>query len=81
MFSKLKDPKFFITNHFEKENELVLFWDFKFNDGFIISGNTLFVFDQNQKVISHIDYWDSVNEIWLKFPLLRTLITFFYKFF
>jgi hypothetical protein len=80
MFEKLKSPKFTISNYFEKDNEVILFWDFKFNNGFTIHGNSHLILDKEQKIVSHIDYWDSVNEIWLKIPILKLFIRFFYSF-
>lgn len=81
MFKKLEKPSFLITNYFEKEGELVLFWDFRFNEGFNISGSSLLVFDENKKIVTHIDYWDSVSEIWMKIPIIRIFIKMFYKIF
>lgn len=74
MFKKLKNPRFIVTKFFEKENELVLFWDFTFNKKFKITGSSLITFNQSKIVISHIDYWDSISELWIKIPLLGTLL-------
>ena len=79
MFKNLKNPKFKITNSFEKDRELVLFWDFTFNDNFLISGSTHFIYDEHMKITKHIDYWDSVRELWAKIPVLRNFIKLFYK--
>lgn len=84
MFKKVKDPKFTITKEFydEKSHELVLFWDFKFfalGKTQTISGNTLFKFNSEGKINYHLDFWDSVNELWLKIPVVGSVIKLFYK--
>lgn len=80
MFQKLKNPKFVITNYFEKENQIVLFWDFSFNNGFTITGSSLLLYDQNKLINSHIDYWDSVGELWSKLPIIGLVFKLFNKF-
>lgn len=82
MFKKIKNPKFFITKSFPSDKELVLFWDFKFTINgkeMTISGNTLFKFNNEDKINYHLDYWDSVNELWIKTPVLGKLIKLFYR--
>ena len=82
MFKKIKDPKFIITKSFPSDTELVLFWDFNFiisGKKMSISGNTLFKFNNEDKINYHLDYWDSVNELWIKTPILGKLIRLFYK--
>lgn len=79
MFQKADNPKFTITKYLENESELVLFWDFTFGKNFKISGNTLLVLNSQNLIISHVDYWDTVSEIWLKIPVIKNFIKVFYK--
>lgn len=84
MFAKIKDPKFVITKDFfnEKTDELVLFWDFKFTmlkKEMVIKGNTLFKFNAEGKINYHVDFWDSVNELWMKVPVIGFGLKLFYK--
>jgi hypothetical protein len=84
MFAKIKDPKFNITKKFSdsETNELVLFWDFHFmvlGKPMAISGNTHFKFNNEDKITHHIDYWDSVNELWMKTPIIGNMLKLFYK--
>lgn len=79
MFKKLKNPKFKITNYFYKQNEMVLFWEFTCNNNFKISGNSHLILNSENKVKIHLDYWDSINEIWLKLPIIGPIIKFFYN--
>ncbi len=79
MFEKLKKPSFKIINFFEKEDQIILIWDFNFNDGFKIHGVSHLILNHRHQIISHIDYWDTVSEIWLKIPLLKSIIRFFYR--
>lgn len=83
MFLKMDNPRFIITRKFIQEEELVLFWDFKFKafgKEQTIVGNTLLKFNAEEKIIYHLDYWDTVNELWMKVPVLGSFIKFFYKF-
>ncbi len=82
MFRKIKEPKFIITKSFPGEKELVLFWEFKFkalNHDMSISGNTLFKFNDEGKIYYHLDYWDSVGELWSKTPVIGSMIKLFYR--
>lgn len=84
MFKKLKNPSFIITKEFfdESHNELVLFWDFKFSalgKTITIAGTTLFKFNPGGKINYHVDYWDSVSELWLKIPFIGSVVKLFYK--
>jgi steroid delta-isomerase len=81
MFKKLKNPKFVITINFNNGDEAVLFWDFTFNNGFLIQGNSLLKFNAENKIESHIDYWDSVDQIWMKLPVLKQILKPLYKLF
>lgn len=84
MFKKVKNPRFIITKEFfnESNNELVLFWDFQFialGKTITIAGNTLFKFNHEGKINYHVDYWDSVSELWLKIPIIGIVVKLFYK--
>jgi hypothetical protein len=82
MFRKIKEPKFIITKSFPGDKELVLFWEFKFkalNHDMSISGNTLFKFNDEGKIYYHLDYWDSVGELWSKTPVIGSMIKLFYR--
>lgn len=84
MFKKLEDPRFVITKHFlnEESGEFVLFWDFNFvimKKKITIKGNTLFKTNESGLIHYHLDYWDSVGEMWMKTPLLGSAIKLIYK--
>ncbi len=79
MFKKLKQPRFNITKTFSKDLEWVVFWEFTFNQKFFIKGMTLFVFNSDQKIIGHYDYWDSISEFWIKLPIIGPMIKLFYR--
>lgn len=81
MFKKLKKPRFIITKTFINNNEAVLFWDFTFNENFLIQGNSLLKYNAEGKIESHIDYWDSVDQIWMKLPVLKQILKPIYKLF
>jgi hypothetical protein len=83
MFLKMDNPRFIITRQFSQDNDLVLFWDFKFKafgKEQTIVGNTLLKFNAEGKISYHLDYWDTVNELWMKVPLLGSIVRFLYRF-
>jgi steroid delta-isomerase len=82
MFQKLTTPRFTITNYFIKDQEAVLFWDFTFKafkSDMKIQGSTLLKFNHDNKINVHIDYWDSVSELWRKVPIIKYFINIMYK--
>ncbi len=81
MFKKLRTPRFYVTKCIENEYEVVLFWDFRFNANFEIKGSSLLILDHSGKITSHVDYWDTVGEIWQKVPVIGLIIRLFYKIF
>ncbi len=80
MFRHLSQPKFKII-HVLREGELVsLYWEFDFiflKKTFKIFGNTLLRLNSDNKIIEHIDYWDSVQEWWIKLPLIGAILRMF----
>lgn len=81
MYLKLDNPKFKIIEIVEQNNIAYIKWDFEFHfknnkkkESF--EGVSRIEFDNKGKVISHIDYWDSAENLYEKIPILSFLIKF-----
>ncbi len=79
MFEKFPDAKFIVTSQINDLNESVLIWDFHFNGNNKIHGTSVLKFNAKGKITSHIDYWDTTEEIWIKIPIIGQMIKLFYK--
>ena len=79
MYEKLYEPKFIVDEIIYSDNVAYIRWDFKYalsqkasQDFF--TGVSRVTFSQNQKVSSHIDYWDAASHVYEKIPLLGGLL-------
>tara|TARA_B100000767_G_scaffold198932_1_gene185829 strand:+ start:54 stop:479 length:426 start_codon:yes stop_codon:yes gene_type:complete len=78
MFEKIKEPKFIILDYSINNRRLFLKWEmsfFAFNFKQKIIGMSEIKCNDKGKIISHYDYWDSMNGLFIKLPL----IGFFYR--
>ena len=78
MFENVKDPKFLILDYSINKKRVFLKWKmtfFAFKSMQIIEGMSELLLNDDGKVSAHIDYWDSLNGIFIKIPL----IGYFYK--
>lgn len=81
MYIKLDNPSFKVTEIIEQNNIAYLKWDFHFsfkNDKKTESfeGVSRVEFNEENKVISHIDYWDSSSNLYEKIPILSFFMRF-----
>jgi len=88
MYKKLDNPKFKIKEVIEQGNIAYIRWDFEFKfknttkqESF--EGISRIEFNkindenkENKKVISHIDYWDTAENLYEKIPILSSFIKF-----
>ena len=78
MFENVKDPKFLILDYSINKKRVFLKWKmtfFAFKSLQIIEGMSELLLNDDGKVSTHIDYWDSLNGIFIKIPF----IGYFYK--
>ena len=78
MFKNVKEPKFFILDYSINKKRVFLKWKMTFlafKSLQTIEGMSELVLNDSGKVASHIDYWDSLNGIFIKIPF----IGYFYK--
>ncbi len=76
MFNKVEDPKFEILNYAQNKDHIFLKWKmtfYAFKASQTIDGMSEITLNKEGKVISHLDYWDSLNGIFIKLPLLGIL--------
>ena len=79
MFKKVKDPKFIVLDYAINEKRVFLKWKMTFvafKSLQTIEGMSELLLNDDGKVISHVDYWDSLKGLFIKIPF----IGYFYKF-
>lgn len=81
MYIKLDNPNFKITEIIEQNNIAYLKWNFHFsfknnNKDESFEGVSRVEFNKENKVISHIDYWDSSSNLYEKIPILAFFMRF-----
>jgi len=81
MFQNLDNTKFDVTEIVSNKKISYIKWDFTFsfkNKKEInkFTGVSRVVFDENNKVLIHEDYWDAAHNIYEKFPILSSLLKF-----
>jgi len=78
MFENVKEPKFKIVDYSMNKQRVFLKWKMTFmafKSLQTIEGMTELLLNDAGKIASHIDYWDTLNGIYVKIPL----IGYFYK--
>ena len=78
MFDTVEEPKFDIVDYAQNKDHIFLKWKmtfYAFKASQTIEGMSDITLNKEGKVISHLDYWDSLNGIFIKLPFLG----FFYK--
>tara|TARA_B100000963_G_scaffold11624_1_gene9010 strand:- start:12 stop:437 length:426 start_codon:yes stop_codon:yes gene_type:complete len=78
MFENVKDPKFLILDYSINKQRVFLKWKmtfYAFKSQQTIEGMSELLLNNDGKVASHKDYWDSLNGLFVKIPF----IGYFYK--
>lgn len=76
MFDTVEKPKFDIVDYAQNEDHIFLKWKmtfYAFKASQTIEGMSDITLNKEGKVISHLDYWDSLNGIFIKLPFLGFL--------
>jgi len=82
MFMKVGPVRFEVSRVFQADREAVLIWKFSallMNRPWIVPGTSRIVFDQNGKVIEHIDYWDSGRYFLMHLPVIGRFVAWLYR--
>ena len=76
MFKNVKDPSFIILNYSKSKNKVFLKWKmtfYAFKSKQFIVGVSEITLNSDGKISSHIDYWDSMNGLFIKLPFIGIL--------
>ena len=77
--NKLDNVEFKVLNVISKNNIYILKWEmifFAFNKHNSIFGISEVTVSKNKKIISHVDYWDSYNNFYIKIPFFGLIFKF-----
>ena len=77
--NKLDNVEFKVLNIISKNNIYIIKWEmiyFAFNKTNSIFGLSEVTISENNKIVSHIDYWDSYNNFYTKIPFLGLIFKF-----
>ena len=75
----LDDVEFKVINIISKNNIYIIKWEmiyFAFNKNNSIFGLSEVTINTNEKIVSHIDYWDSYNNFYIKIPIFGLIFKF-----
>ena len=73
MFENVKDPKFLIIDYSINNQRVFLKWKmtfFAFKSLQTIEGISELLLNDDGKVFSHTDYWDSLSGLFIKIPFI-----------
>ncbi|RXJ94576.1 hypothetical protein CRV00_06520 [Malaciobacter molluscorum] len=79
MYETLHSANFKIKDYSANDKQAFIQWKFiykmkKSSDESSFVGVSIVKFDENSKVISHIDYWDAASNIYEKIPFLGVIL-------
>ena len=75
----LDDVEFKVLDIISKNNIYIIKWEmiyFAFNKTNSIFGLSEVIINENNKIVSHIDYWDSYNNFYTKIPFFGLIFKF-----
>ena len=76
MFKNVKNPSFIILDYSKNKHKVFLKWKmvfYAFKSEQFIEGVSEITLNNEGKINSHIDYWDSMNGLFIKLPFLGIL--------
>ena len=77
--NNLENVEFKVLNIISKNKIYIIKWEmiyFAFNKNNSIFGLSEVTIGANKKIISHIDYWDSYNNFYIKIPIFGLIFKF-----
>ena len=77
--NKLDNVEFKVLNIIFRNNIYIIKWEmiyFAFNKNNSIFGLSEVTIGKNEKIVSHIDYWDSYNNFYIKIPIFGLIFKF-----
>ena len=76
MLDNVKQPRFIIIDYAQKKDQIFLKWKmsfYAFNALQMIDGMSDITLNKEGRVQSHLDYWDSLNGLYIKLPFIGIL--------
>ena len=76
MFKNVKNPSFIILDYSKNKHKVFLKWKmvfYAFKSKQFIEGISEITLNNDGKINSHIDYWDSMNGLFIKLPFIGIL--------
>ena len=76
MFKNVKDPYFIISDYSINKKKVFLKWKmvfYAFKSKQFIEGISEITLNNDGKINSHVDYWDSMNGLFVKLPFIGIL--------
>ena len=76
MFNNVQDPSFIILDYSRNKHKVFLKWKmvfYAFKSKQFIEGISEITLNNEGKINSHIDYWDSMNGLFIKLPFIGIL--------
>ena len=76
MFKNVKNPSFIILDYSKNKHKVFLKWKmvfYAFKSKQFIEGISEITLNKEGKINSHIDYWDSMNGLFIKLPFIGIL--------
>jgi ketosteroid isomerase-like protein len=83
MFQQVEAPRFVVTERVADAHGAMLVWEFRCRvqrwgrgETQVMRGATHLKFDADGKVNYHRDYWDAAEELYMKLPIIGSLMRF-----
>lgn len=81
MFGQVDEPRFLVIEKVADRNGAMLVWEFYYRarlgakvESQVMRGVSHLKFDTDGKVNYHRDYWDAAEELYMKLPVIGTLM-------
>lgn len=74
MFERVDEPRFVVTERWADENSAMLVWELRYGKEGRIRGVSHLRFAEDGRVAYHRDYWDAAEELYMKLPVLGSVM-------
>jgi len=81
MFGQVAEPRFVVIEKVSDDNGAMLVWEFHCRvklwgkvEAQVMRGSSHLKFDADGKVCYHRDYWDAAEELYMKLPVIGSLM-------
>lgn len=82
MFTQVDAPRFKVLGHYLGDEGAMLVWQFSFGAGaqaVTLEGSSRLRFDAAGKILAHRDYWDPAASLFMKLPVLGSVLRWLYR--